>query len=101
MIFPTLEGLTADQQEAHEAQQRAAFGRFGSTVRSSCNVSVRGRVARRVLAFMQAGREYAASQVAAGGRVSSYQVGQLADVGVLTRSGERGRYRYTKSEAFA
>lgn len=95
MIFPTLEGLTAKEQEALEAEQRSGRNCYDDTewLRTA---RVRGSLIPATLAYMKPGREYAAGHLIAASGIVYSHLQHMVKRGQLSRTGERGHYRYTK-----
>lgn len=103
MMFQTLEGLTAEEQEQLEAEQRAASGRNArkdrrrllgtNTRRGALNP---GCTPKKILDLMQPGVGYrAAALLTPTGAVYSTLQGLIARK-FIQRTGERGQYLFTK-----
>lgn len=96
MIFPTLEGLTAEQQEELELQQLAARGYIGPDDPMGRRKSP---LPSKVVDRMEPGVKYRVTDLMKLGKVDYEFVARLADKGIIKRTGERHSYRYSKVAA--
>lgn len=94
MIFPTLEFISAEQQEEIELQQLAARGYIGPDDRMGRRKSPSPS---KVVDGMEPGVEYRVTDLMKLGKVDYDFVARLADKGFIKRTGERHRYRYSKA----
>lgn len=98
MIFPTLEGLTVQEQEEYERQQLMAHGRWAPPASpKKPRPERRERAAPRwkaLLFYMQPGVQYAATTLMEACGLSYGEVRRAMLYGALKRSGTRKLYRF-------
>lgn len=94
MIFPTLEWLTAQEQEAFELEQLAARGCIGPAAPRGRN---RKLTPDKVVDRMELGAEYRVTDIMKLCKVDYAFVERLVGRGIITRTGTCRHYRYSKA----